>query len=216
MKNSIRLLGLSAFAIAYSTSAFCQDPIVEQANRYNAIYGSSLTANTTAKIAGVVNLKTVLPGFVYRGGSSYQVEGPLSETALVNLCEAGFSSAIYAYPTKGGFQQHSVPCSKGTLEYYGYSGENSIGRGKAMDVIAAAIQNLSGPVFVHCWNGLHSSGNFSGSALMTFCDESFSQAAAYWDANAGSPAAKKGSKFEGEKHTGVNLSSEARQALCGN
>ncbi len=214
MKTS-SLLALSFSLLAPFTShAQSDDPIIAQAEAYRAIYGSSLTSSASTKIAGVVNLKSVMPGFLYRGGSSTHTNTPLTETALKNLCEAGFSAAVYTYPTVGGFHQHTVNCSKGSLEYYGYSGENSTGRGKAMDLVASAIVNRKGPVLVHCWNGLHSSGNMSGSALMTFCGSSANEAKSYWKSNAGSAAAQAGSKFAGEAHSGVNLSPEQKAALC--
>jgi hypothetical protein len=192
------------------------DGIAAQASEFSGTFGTDLYSKVSNPVPGTVNMKSVLPGFVYRGGSSTQNNVALSDSQLLNLCKAGFSAAVYAYPTVGGFHEHEVSCGSNRIHYYGFSGESSGGRGNTMSLIAKTINEGRGPVYVHCWNGLHSSGNIAGTTLMSFCGMSASQAASYWGRNAGGPRAAAGSHFSGETHqTGLELSSEARAALCG-
>ena len=49
--------------------------------------------------------------------------------------------------------------------------------------VKLAIQNNSGPIYMHCWNGWHASGLASALALRQFCGMNSKDAVSYWDKN---------------------------------
>lgn len=139
----------------------------------------------TMGLKGVRNVKPVMDGVLYRGGSGGG-KTPLSQSALMSLCEAGFSLAIYLYPD--GFTPKTVHCTTtdgkaNSLDYvqHGFRPQNE--RKIVMGEIYDIIDKNKGPAFVHCWNGSHASGEIAAIALMQFCGEDGEQAGNYWAAN---------------------------------
>lgn len=123
---------------------------------------------------GLKNFKTVMPGALYRGGGNGS-RAPMSESSLRRLCEAGFSTAYYLY---GSGKGRTLNCGSNTIEYKNirYSKPRSILR-----AVYDAIQNQSGPVYEHCWYGVHASGYVAAVALRQFCGYSAEQAVSYWN-----------------------------------
>ncbi|MBO9668650.1 MAG: hypothetical protein J7501_17765 [Bdellovibrio sp.] len=142
-------------------------------------------AGNSNGLRGVRNVKTVMNGVLYRGGGGGG-KNPLTQDALMSLCEAGFSLAIYLYPD--GFVPKTVHCTTldgkaNKLDYVqrGFRGESD--RKVVMNEIYDIIENNKGPAFVHCWNGSHASGEIAAIALMQFCGLNGEQAGDYWARN---------------------------------
>lgn len=133
-------------------------------------------------------LKPVLLNHLYRGG------GPggkvtLSKAGIQGLCHAGFSSAFYLYPDNwSGPKTENCQDQDGQANTFTYQLSGFRGRDKARPVLEAvykSIKNKGGPVFVHCWNGWHASGEVAAYALIQFCGMSGEAAGRYWQANVG-------------------------------
>jgi hypothetical protein len=133
----------------------------------------------------VREVRPVLLNFLYRGG------GPggtvlLPPAATTSLCKAGFSSAIYLYDDKSPSQQ-PVQCqdADGKTNQLRYHMTSFRDVRSIFSEIHNAITSNSGPVYIHCWNGWHASGEVAAKALMQFCDWSGNEAAQYWEDNIG-------------------------------
>ena len=137
---------------------------------------------THEKADSLRDFRVVIPGILYRGGNSTGGANPLNINGLRTLCEKGFSQAVYMYPDN--FTNAPKPPCK--LEYTTFGGgikdRGLIHRylSKVKDVIDG---KQSGPLYIHCWNGWHASGEMAAYALMQFCGLNGDQAQAYWDAN---------------------------------
>ena len=128
---------------------------------------------------------TVLPGALYRGGGTGG-KVPLGEASLKALCEAGFSTAVYAY-TENWRSINPIHCTNArtgqpnTLTYIAGAGPSAAFKPVFLRKVREVIENPSlGPVFVHCWNGLHASGELAAIALRQFCGWSGTNASNYW------------------------------------
>lgn len=126
---------------------------------------------------GLQNFKTVMPGALYRGGSTGG-RNPMNDSALQGLCEDGFSTAVFLYGR--GSSDRNMSCSRGNTSYKNISMSKDK---KILGLIYNAIQNGSGPVYVHCWYGVHASGYIAAVALRQFCGYSAEQAVSYWNAS---------------------------------
>ncbi len=133
------------------------------------------------------NYRVVMPGVLYRGGNSGGGAIALKETGLKALCENGFSEAVYMYPN--GFKSGTnTTCSNGqTVEYTTFGGGLKDPKMvyNFMKRLHKIITTKKGPLYVHCWNGWHASGEMAAMALMQFCGWNGSQAAQYWQSNIG-------------------------------
>lgn len=141
-------------------------------------------------ISGVRQLRTVLPGVLYRsGGPGGQT--PLPPSSLKSLCESGFSLAVYGYDT-GFVPAPPINCiNKNTgqpnsIEYIAGRILDMKFKEHYMKRVREVISDSSkGPVLVHCWNGYHASGELAAIALRQFCKLNGEKASAYWLRNAG-------------------------------
>jgi hypothetical protein len=148
----------------------------------------SVSVHADTDISGLQKLRSVKPvlsDILYRGG------GPggkrlLPETALNSLCKAGFSSAIYVYddmrPSGQPIQCQDASGKSNQLKYHTTSFKDIR---SILTEVRTAITSNSGPVYVHCWNGWHASGEVSAKALIQFCGWSGAEAAKYWGENIG-------------------------------
>jgi hypothetical protein len=100
---------------------------------------------------------------------------PEMNAILKGLCEAGFSLAVYGY-TEGfhGTQQirctNSISGEQNTLTYIAGGASRLAFEQDVMSQIQTVVGNPNaGPVFVHCWNGDHASGELASFALRQFC-----------------------------------------------
>ena len=147
-----------------------------------------LDTPTAVKLPKIRALKTVIPGLLYRGGGAGG-KVPLTQEALNGLCEAGFSLAVYGY-TEGfrGTQQiqctNSISGQQNTLTYIAGEASKLAFEQEVMNRIQVVVANPNvGPVFVHCWNGDHASGELASFGLRQFCGWSGSAATTYWSRN---------------------------------
>lgn len=132
-------------------------------------------------LAGTRNFRYVLSGKYYRGGkiNSHGNANPMTEAGLYNLCEEGFSDAVYLYSTN--FRPKLVECSKGTLRYHQIS-PLAYRRSDQLRLLTM-MRDAPGSVYMHCWNGWHASGFVAAIALRQFCGYSADAAVAYWNKN---------------------------------
>jgi hypothetical protein len=172
-------------------------------------------------ISGLKNVrfvKEVLKGVLYRGGGKGGMT-ELTSPALDSLCDNGFSEAVYLYNTDFSGPQ-TVKCGGNTLdyEYHSFRGK---GRVAILNEIYDVIKSShAGPVFVHCWNGQHATGEISAVALRQFCGYSGEEAKSYWkktlanskDANAYPEVLKSIDKFK--PIDDLKLTDSEQKAIC--
>jgi hypothetical protein len=147
---------------------------------------------------GTRNFRAVLAGRLYRGGANNRYHrdsprdnrNPLASSALKNLCEEGFESAVYLYSTNFSSAPTKVDCVRrgdakpNTLIYQSLSPyRESHVREMLVATQTRLRQPSAGPAYFHCWNGWHASGLISAYALRQFCGMSGAQAVRYWDLN---------------------------------
>ncbi len=163
-----------------TTNVFAQSLTRAQIN--DVIPGSS------EKFHKLKNMRTVLDRVLYRGGGPGG-KVPLTGNNLNALCENDFSGAVYLY--SDGFKgPQTVSCTGNKSVHYMISGFRGKDGEKTLRAIHNVIKSQStaqplGPVFVHCWNGWHASGEIAAYALRQFCDMSGNEAADYWGKNIG-------------------------------
>jgi hypothetical protein len=140
---------------------------------------------------GTRNMRTILFGVAYRGGANNfynkfnkkDNHNPMPDDGLQNLCNQGFSSAVYLYSTNFADSKRIYinQKTKDTLKYMQNSGMSRKTLKELMFKVYEVIQNpKSGPIYLHCWNGWHQSGFVSAAILMQFCKYSNDQAYQYW------------------------------------
>lgn len=160
------------------------------------------------------NFKVVIPGVLYRGGNSGGGTMPLSTKGLNTLCEKGFSQAVYMYPDSFA-QAGKASCD---IEYTTFGGAIR-DRSKIegfLKRVHSVIVNKKGPLYIHCWNGWHASGEMAAMALMQFCGWNGAKAADYWQANVGDKAypsiQQRIQNFQ--PFSELQISSEQRAEIC--
>jgi hypothetical protein len=226
MHNALKYLAGMAACTLFAACASAQSAtdIRSRAQVYDKFFFPSgaptnyLDTPTAVKLPKTRALKTVIPGLLYRGGGAGG-RVPLTQEALKGLCEAGFSLAVYGY-TEGfhGTQQiqcaSSVSGQQNTLTYIGGEASQLAFEQDVMNRIQTVIANPNtGPVFVHCWNGDHASGELASFGLRQFCGWSGPAATAYWSRNqhGAAPISRIG-KFNPNPALGIK--EEDRAVLC--
>ncbi len=142
------------------------------------------------KTFGLNYFKPVILGILYRGGSAGTRKandndsGVLTQNQLMALCQVGFSKVVYAY----GNSKYLIPtthCVKpnGRPNVLSYEGVSYSDKNRFIEIIDDVIRNNRGPIYDHCWNGWHASGELAAVALKQFCDFSDSEAQKYWQKN---------------------------------
>ena len=155
--------------------------------------------NGFEKLYGVRNFRAVLNGVYYRGGANnvYNKHGkrknsnPLPAAGLENLCEEGFSQAVYLYSTNFSGAPKSVRCRdfQGNENVLTYSQISPLSyrredQRELLTLIHDRIRDpRRGPIYDHCWNGWHASGFVAAITLRQFCGFTKEQAVAYWNLN---------------------------------
>lgn len=219
-------VGFSLIALMISATVYAGEPasIEVRAEVYQKYFypqgmpNDYLDVQTERALPKLRKLMTVLPGTLYRaGGAGGTVQ--LTSAALQGLCEAGFSLAVYAY-SEGFKPVGPVHCTDqvsgqpNTLEYIAGDANlpafKSVVLRKLHDVISDPNK---GPVLVHCWNGLHASGELAAIALRQFCDWSGPSATAYWLRHAGGyPPISRINSFV--PYPALDIPTPDRQVLC--
>ncbi len=137
---------------------------------------------THESATGLKDFRVVIPGILYRGGNTGGGPYPLKEAGLKTLCDKGFSQAVYMYPDNFS-NAPKPPCN---LEYTTFGGgikDRQLIRKYLTQVKSVIDGQKKGPLYIHCWNGWHASGEMAAYALMQFCGLNGDQAQSYWDAN---------------------------------
>jgi hypothetical protein len=142
----------------------------------------------------------VLHGIYYRGGANNRYHrsnqrdnrNPLPSDGLTNLCEAGFSGAVYFYTRNFSTAPDSVACETAlgastqpsTLKYQQRTAMDQRNHHGLLQQIHSRIRGETrGPLYGHCWNGWHASGLIASLALRQFCDWGADEALRYWETN---------------------------------
>lgn len=184
--NSAFAVNGSEYRARYPLQNASQKLVDNHGNGFEMLYGTR-------------NFRSVLNGVYYRGGANNAYHrtnkrdnsNPLPNDGLQNLCEEGFSTAIYLYPTNYDKAPHTVTCrmndgSSNTLVYKQVSILQA-NTSKVYEVLSLMLQHVRnpslGPIYAHCWNGWHASGLTATYALRQFCGFSAEEGVAYWNAN---------------------------------
>ncbi|MEX1192909.1 MAG: OmpA family protein [Brumimicrobium sp.] len=144
---------------------------------------------------GTRNLRTILHGVAYRGGANNYFHkenkrnnhNPMPDDGIRNLCQEGFSAAIYLYREnfETAPEKDTCGCINGgvnDLDYYQFDYYDQEHIYDALKLVYdAAVNDSVGPVYMHCWNGWHASGLFGALTLRQFCGYDKWEAINYWD-----------------------------------
>lgn len=199
-------------AFAWSWAAFAEDSVTLSPeagihdigyykNRYQLLDAYTKRVddkgNGFEPLYGTRNVRVILHGIAYRGGANNAYhktkkrdnQNPLPDDGLMNLCQEGFSKAIYLYSTNFSTAPAVTSCvdeaaQQNKLNYVQWSPYSANDIQKIFTEIKMTLEDASkGPVYIHCWNGWHASGLASALILRQFCGVSGDQAVKYWDAN---------------------------------
>jgi len=206
-----------------SAQSFAATSVESRAEHFNQLLlggniSNYLDVNLKTKIEGTRYVLTVIPGVLYRGGGAHG-KNPLTSTALNSLCEAGFSLAVYAYDV--GYRDPGViSCTTkqgqpNQLRYIAGRANSTDFKDRFLRLVQEVISNPeAGPIFEHCWNGNHASGELAAVALRQFCGWSTEAAQAYWTRHAaGAPMISRIRKFS--PIGGLSIPGNQMGALCG-
>ena len=217
IKNVTATLILAAF----SFSAFA-DAVADRAAHFNQLFfdkvpANYLDVNIQHGIARTRNVLTVIPGVLYRGGGEHG-QHPLTSDALMDLCVKGFSLAVYAYETEyrdpGVIRCTTKDGHANSLRYIAGSANTDGFKETFLREVQTVISNPAlGPVFEHCWNGDHASGELAAVALRQFCKMDVPTVNAYWLRHgAGAPLIKRIGKFS--PIGGLSIPDNEMDVLC--
>ena len=167
MKTLIALILLTSNAFA----------LVHAPDQYKKITDSR--GRGPIEVSGIVNLREVIPGVLYRSGKSIGNKyGPLSDESLVKICKEGYSTAFYDYKRGA---DHNVPCGTNqTSVRIRPSLVSSKNVFEQLSAVYTAITKDTGPVLTGCDQGVHASGFVSALSLIQFCGWTNKQALDYW------------------------------------
>jgi hypothetical protein len=130
-------------------------------------------------------LRMVMPGVLYRGGSTTGTEkdhAPLQPNSRQALCNDGFQAIVYGYGNSWhGGSGVTVSCAKGRATYVSKRWDHPDEIHDVMKELHDLIVQRKGPMYVHCWYGVHASGTLAATALRQFCGLSGDQAVRYWE-----------------------------------
>jgi outer membrane protein OmpA-like peptidoglycan-associated protein len=144
---------------------------------------------------GTRNMRPILHGVAYRGGSNNYYHktdkrnnhNAIPQDGMHNLCQEGFSAGVYLYRQNFDISPLGDTCNCvdeawNKFDYYQYDYFDSTHVYKMLELTyKAAVNQETGPVYLHCWNGWHASGFISGVILKQFCGFSNWDAVNYWD-----------------------------------
>jgi hypothetical protein len=172
------------FLVSIAASAAPLSQVVDHYTQYLGDYGSStaIMKNSPLHRGGDMRPKTVLKGVFYFGGSDVKRD-LLSSGTQSFLCSSGFSATYSVYNKV----DTRVSCSGNSMEYTrigeATSGGNGGPRVKALlEKLYSIIKSggAEGPVFLHCWYGVHASNTIAQIILKQFCGESDDLLSSNW------------------------------------
>ena len=184
---------------------------------------------------GTRNFREVLKGVYYRGGANNKYHrsnprsnmNPLPEDGLKNLCQQGFSKAIYFYKENYKTSSPLIHCEleknqKHQLKYEQITAFDKNTTEPLLKIIYQKIvqQGEGGPIYGHCWNGWHASGLIAALALRQFCDWDGDRALDYWiqntDGNSDGYKSIKKSIVDFKKIKSLEISYADQKLICPN
>ena len=145
------------------------------------------------RLYGVRNARVLFRN-VLRGGANNayhrtdrrENQNPLPNDGLKNLCEEGFTDAIYLYSKNFKTAPRETECTlpdgtPGKLTYHNlvYNSDQEA----ILKKLRSRLVSGEGAVYLHCWNGWHASGYISAISLIQFCGMSAEDAVDYWNRN---------------------------------
>jgi hypothetical protein len=236
---AVIILIMRALAGAEVTSAPKFD-LKSQVEEYQLRYGlkdpySKLVSNRGdgyESLYGVRNFRVVLQGVLYRGGANnaYNRNGkrnnmnPLTSEGLTNLCEQGFSDAVYLYSKNFSKSVKSVSCrtvgnEDSQLRYSQITGLDTANERELLNLVYQHIKGFRrGPLYDHCWNGWHASGFVAAISLRQFCGWSAAEANAYWvkntDGNSSGRTSIRNRIREFQPFTDLSIDESERALIC--
>lgn len=196
---------------------------------YTRFLGNSSSPNQIMKSSPLnrgkdMRPKTVLKGVLYFGGSDRK-RSLLSSGTQTFLCENGFSSVHSVYDTP---KNSRISCEGNTTKYKKVGeARSSANAGSGVrtfleDVYDVIQSNGSlGPIYLHCWYGVHASNTIAQMALKQFCGVSDSELARNWDKvdiydSLGSKGMRENIQkiYNFEPYSDLMISSSQRQKIC--
>lgn len=182
MKKSILIMSLFA-----PLSALAFSSLSEQSNYYQNLLANPPNTYTITKskdfAKGEARPKAVLKGVFYFGGTDTKRD-LLSNSYQQMLCKENFSQA-YAVYTK---VNKTVKCDGNNMAY------NFFGQASIKDNGGAKVRTLleqiysiiksngsEGPIYLHCWYGVHASNTIAQIVQKQFCGISDDTAYSNWD-----------------------------------
>jgi hypothetical protein len=145
------------------------------------------------RIYGLLNFKPVLSGVLYRGGSggkAHLAKAYLNNDQLKALCQAGFSTAVFAYGVGTSPIGNPIQCTMldGRSNTLAYINNNFKNKKEFVKLVSDIIRDHKGPIFEHCQGGNHASGELAALSLKQFCSFSAAKTLTYWENNITNPA----------------------------
>lgn len=230
----MRIVSLFALISLHCLNSFSQtSPDIET---YRTRYGLNDVStklvdnigNGYEDLYGVRNFRVVLHGVYYRGGANNKYHrtnkrpnmNPLPNDGLMNLCEEGFSKAIYFYDTNFNSAPKVTKCKNGTLNYEQLTAFEAQNEKKFLTMIFQKInqQSAASPIYAHCWNGWHASGLMAAQSLQQFCGLTPAQALAYWikntDGNSSGYDSIKKRITNFKPYSDLKISAEMKRKIC--
>jgi hypothetical protein len=183
-------------ALIFSSTLFAKDDLRDR-YRLNDLYSKIVDnrGNGEERLYGVRNARLLFKNILRGGANNYYHRtnarsntNPLPEDGLLNLCQEGFTSAIYLYETNFSTASKNVRCETreggmNTLQYFNYPYSKSDSPLKALTLVHQHLTDNQGSLYIHCWNGWHASGYISAISLIQFCGWNATDAVTYWDRN---------------------------------
>ena len=172
--------------------------IISNANKYKLKYKANCVdekitdnrGNGYDSLYGTRNFRPILHGVAYRGGGNNYYhrankrsnKNPLPLDGLNSLLKNGFSKSVYLYRDNFESAPKFVINNDDTLNYYQISGNTP----SELDSILmftynSIVDNDTGPIYLHCWNGWHQSGYVSAVLLKQFCGYNNKKSLHYWE-----------------------------------
>ena len=159
--------------------------LASNAATYQKLFNNPPDAATISKSkmnTGETRPKAVLKGVFYFGGSDVKRKN-LSSGFQDVLCKAGFSQAYSVYTPV-----NTVATCSGNRVQYDQIGEAKLASDGGSKVAALMRQIYDivksdggkGPIYLHCYYGVHASSTIAQMVLKQFCGISDAQALANW------------------------------------
>lgn len=162
------------------------DSLQEQVAYYQALYNHPINATDISMSrmnSGETRPKAVLKGVYYFGGTNVKRQA-LSSSYRTLLCQHGFSQVFSVYTPIN----TTVRCDGNELLYthIGQAKHARDGDPKVIDLIEKIYHIIKangamGPIYLHCFYGVHASNTISQMVLKQFCGVSDREAFQNWD-----------------------------------